>query len=133
MKRIVLLLAAAALSLAVVQIATARTATRPGVVGIKYDCLNRSQRAFVVSEIDRGSAGTAVLPRGSVASSCLVRPELARNLPKCGLGGSSFTRGCVLTGLGGKLHGNSTAVLAIINPDSMRPEDLVGANPTPHP
>lgn len=133
MKRLALLLAAAALLLAAVRIATARTASRPGVVGVKYDCLNRSQRAFVVTEIDRGSAGTAALPRGSLASGCLVRPELAGNMPKCGLGGASFARGCVLTGLGGKLHGSSTAVVAIINPDSMRPEDLVGANPTPHP
>lgn len=133
MKRIALVIAVAVVLLAAVQLATARTTSRPGVVGVKFSCLNRGQRAFVVAEIDRGSAGAALLTASSVPSTCVVRPDQAGSLAQCGAGGTSFSTGCVLTALAGKQYGTNTAMVSIINPDSMRPEDLVGANPTPHP
>jgi len=133
MKRLVLILAASAALVAGVTVATARTTGRPGVVGVKFSCLERSQQGFVVTEIDRGTTGAAVLDTSTVPSTCVVPPDRAASLPKCGVDGASFSAGCVLTAVTGKQFGSSTATISIINPDSMRPEDLVGANPTPHP
>jgi hypothetical protein len=123
---------AAAGLLTIGSLATARTASRPGVVGISFGCLDAKQRAFVVTEIDRGRTGSVVFRNSSIKAGCFVTSTRAAAMAPCGVGRKPFATGCVLTAFKGKHYGGGDMV-SIINPDSMRPEDLVGANPTPHP
>lgn len=106
---------------------------RPGVVGVALACLETSQQEHIIREIDKGSAGATSLPASGVDRACIVSPERAATMAPCGVAGRAFVPGCVLTALKGRLFGSGTELLSIINPDSMHPEDLVGANPTPHP